>query len=566
MSAFLVAEEGPFAGMIIRLDEGDEWILGRDPDVCFQVIEDPMVSRKHLILRIEEDAIVVENLSAVNPASVNGAPIEEPIALSEGDMLKIGSGIFRFTEKAPKERVATEEETETSTIFDEGDRLDAFSFTSDYDSRWLLKVTAGPNTGAEFSIATGSSHVVGKDPHECDIVFQDLSVSKRHARLFCDENDVLAIEDLKSKNGIAVNGRLVHEPKPLASQDAIVIGTTHLLVVDKAATQDTVVSPPPLIVEETAEEQKSGASEWKATLIPRRHLYIAGVFAVMVLFVAGGLISLFSGRSIVIEQFNAEGKIQGIVAKFPEVKFSYAKQSGKLFLLGNVLSETDHQELVYLLEQESFITSIEDNVIIDELVWENLNAMLMKYPDWRGVFLTSSKPGDFVLRGYVETPEQAAKLADWLNTNFSFTNRLVNNVVDEQSLQTEVQAIILAESLPTVTFELANGQVTLSGRVPGKEKRQYTGLVEALKRVNGIQEVRSFVAFTKNDQEFIDISQNYKVTGSSKLGDISQFVVINGKILSSGEELDGMTITSVKNTEIYLEKDGLKYKINYNQQ
>ena len=49
MSGFLVAEEGPLAGLIIRFDEGEEWILGRDPDVSYQVREDAMVSRKHVI-------------------------------------------------------------------------------------------------------------------------------------------------------------------------------------------------------------------------------------------------------------------------------------------------------------------------------------------------------------------------------------------------------------------------------------------------------------------------------------------------------------------------------------
>jgi hypothetical protein len=42
--------------------------------------------------------------------------------------------------------------------------------------------------------------------------------------------------------------------------------------------------------------------------------------------------------------------------------------------------------------------------------------------------------------------------------------------------------------------------------------------------------------------------------------------VINGKILSLGDNLDGMVITAISPTAVLLEKDGLKFKINYNLQ
>jgi len=61
------------------------------------------------------------------------------------------------------------------------------------------------------------------------------------------------------------------------------------------------------------------------------------------------------------------------------------------------------------------------------------------------------------------------------------------------------------------------------------------------------------------------VSSKYQVTGSSKYGNTNQYVVVNGKILSSGNDLDGMTITKIENNVIYLEKDGIKYKIQYNQ-
>ena len=45
---------------------------------------------------------------------------------------------------------------------------------------------------------------------------------------------------------------------------------------------------------------------------------------------------------------------------------------------------------------------------------------------------------------------------------------------------------------------------------------------------------------------------------------MSQYVVIMENLIGRFD-LDGMTITQMQNNSIFLEKDGIKYKINYNQ-
>jgi hypothetical protein len=42
--------------------------------------------------------------------------------------------------------------------------------------------------------------------------------------------------------------------------------------------------------------------------------------------------------------------------------------------------------------------------------------------------------------------------------------------------------------------------------------------------------------------------------------------LINGKILGPGDQLDGMNVTAINPSSVYLEKDGMKYKIDYNLQ
>src|ERR1700733_9673108 len=113
MAGYLIAEEGPLAGLVVRLEEGEEWILGRDPDEVSIVLEDPMVSRRHVICRLTAEGFTLENLSSVNPATQNGKVITEPVLLREGDILQVGSTFFRFTEQ-PVTAPPVEEETRSS--------------------------------------------------------------------------------------------------------------------------------------------------------------------------------------------------------------------------------------------------------------------------------------------------------------------------------------------------------------------------------------------------------------------------------------------------------------------
>jgi hypothetical protein len=78
--------------------------------------------------------------------------------------------------------------------------------------------------------------------------------------------------------------------------------------------------------------------------------------------------------------------------------------------------------------------------------------------------------------------------------------------------------------------------------------------------------VKNFVIFTAADTSRIDITAQYQVSGYSKKDEKSQFIVINGKILSIGDMIDGMTVTNIQSTMVLLEKDGLKFRINYNLQ
>ncbi|MCB1109386.1 MAG: type III secretion system inner membrane ring subunit SctD [Chlamydiia bacterium] len=582
MAGFLVAEEGPLAGLVIRFEEGEEWILGRDPDVSYQVLEDPMVSRKHVICRKTDDGYVLENLSAVNPASVNGKPIEEPVTLQEGDTVQVGNVFFHFTLKDPiekEEKAEVEREMDGSpTIYEESDDLGALAFSGATEARWMIKVISGPNAGAEFGLHEGATFIVGKDPNTCDILFQDLSVSRQHAKLTSNADGKVTIEDLGSLNKVLVNGQEITGPTVLRTQDLVALGTTSFLAIDQQQTRETIISPvagmeytPPETEEEkaaaevAATEEAAAAKNWKKMIIPIRHLILAGVFAVLLILGLGGVFSLFKTETVAHSVTDESQDIAKTLKQFPEVEFSYNSATGKIFLLGHVMTEIDQQEMVYLLKTLPFIQSIEDNVIIDELVWEGTNALMLKNPAWRGVNLTSIVPGHFVLRGYVQTLEDSSKLSEYMNLNFPYLDKLDNQVVVENTLEAQIQGILTEYQFGNVTFQFGNGELILAGRVPSNQESSYNKMIAEIKKIPGVRMVKNFVVLSKPTSDIVDISSKYKVTGSSKYGNMNQYVVINGKILSVGSDLDGMTITRMENNSIFLEKDGIKYKINYNQ-
>lgn len=572
MTGYLIAEEGPLAGLIVRFEDKEEWVLGRDPDVASILLEDPMVSRKHVICRLTPEGYILENLSSVNPVTQNGKVITEPVLLRENDILQIGSTFFRFSEKTPSSVDGEEESLSpyAPELIEQGEDLSSVNVENSEEARWFLKVVSGPNSGAEFALQTGATYILGKDPHLCDIIFQDLSVSRQHARLTTTEAGVL-IEDLGSRNGVLINGEATTGKLNVISQDLISLGTTAFLLIDKEATEETILSPPtilPIKIEEepliTTAESKN--QDWKETVIPKKHLIFAGGILLCLFGAAAGMMALFNSEPIPVHVVDEPALIKHALSGYEDIQYSYNMSIGKILLVGHVLTAIDKQELLYKVRSLSFIQSVEDAVIIDEYVWENVNALLMSNANWVGVSITSPSAGKFVLRGYLQSIDQLQSLTDYINLNFPYLDRLSNQVVVETNLETQIQSMLIEKGFGGVNFQLSNGELVLAGRVEQRRASTFTDIVDKIKEIKGIRVVKNFVIFTTVDTSQIDVSSHYKITGYSKKDDLNMFVVINGKILSIGDDVDGMLITAILPTMILLEKDGLKFRINYNLQ
>lgn len=301
-------------------------------------------------------------------------------------------------------------------------------------------------------------------------------------------------------------------------------------------------------------------------IVPKKHLVVAAAFSGVIVICLFGMFSLFKAEKIVVKQVDESQKVKEVVSKFPAVQFSFNQNTGKLFLLGHVLTSVEKQELMYLVKGLPFVEEAEDNVIVDELVWKSMNDLLSGNPNWIGVSVYGPQPGKFVLRGYLQTIEEQSSLIDYINLNFPYLDKLENQVVIEKNLQTEIQSMLTEHGYLGVSFQLSNGELVLTGRVEEPKQSEFEQLVGKMKKLPGVRLVKNLSVVTSGNASQIDLSQQYAVTGYSRRDEKDFFVVINGHILGQGDELDGMHIVKVEPKSVILEKDGLKYRINYNLQ
>lgn len=91
--ARLEAVSGPREGGIFPLYE-PEISIGREPSNQVLLL-DPLVSRRHCIIRNDGSSFRLEDLDSRNSTFVNGVPVKERV-LAHGDQIRVGNSIFVF--------------------------------------------------------------------------------------------------------------------------------------------------------------------------------------------------------------------------------------------------------------------------------------------------------------------------------------------------------------------------------------------------------------------------------------------------------------------------------------
>lgn len=146
--AELIIHSGKYQGRKLIINEGDV-VVGRDAE-CQIRLASSDVSRKHCIIRLEGDAITVEDLDSRNGTYVNDLLIKEKTELEQGDFLRVGPMVFRVPgekkDSRPKPSLVVEPSNESSATDD-----DIASWLTDEDA------PEAPSTGATTIIQDRSS-------------------------------------------------------------------------------------------------------------------------------------------------------------------------------------------------------------------------------------------------------------------------------------------------------------------------------------------------------------------------------------------------------------------------
>ncbi len=608
MAAYLTIQNGTQKGKSFSLERQEKWVLGAQAEKCDILLEDPSLSDQELCIEKKGNLYVVSS-----SCFINKKPSEPFQELKEGDILELGKIEIRFSYKAPKkassefdtifdeyeeepdilsqdlqepseepEKPPLQEEsskevfqkeygrTAYDTIFEDSDDPENLPFNLMDSSSLLLKVISGPNAGAEISIQKNRSYILGKDPHSCDIVFQDLSVSTNHAKLSVSEKGIIEIEDLGSKNGTLIDSHPFEGKKEITPENLIQMGTTTFLVIDREMGSETIYSPfgykgkkEEEFEEVEEKEEKKETFSWKELIIPKSHLTIAAASAVILFTVFLSFFSLLKSEPIAVSEKRAKENIEKALEKFESVQFSFNPSSGKLFLVGHVLTPVDHQELLHNIEQVSSVEGIEDNLIIDEYVWKNTNDIFSEKEAFKGVFLHSAKAGEFILSGFVKTEEDKEVLQEYINIHFSQLDHLENQVVVESVLSQEIRSLFLQKGFGAISFQLIEGDLIVQGRFNGEKKREFSSLLSHLQKIPGITRVKNIAISSDAESVAIDLSDKYQVTGFAKKDQQDFNVMINGRVLSVGESIDGMVLKRILPNMVLFEKEGISYRIDY---
>ncbi len=91
---------------------------------------------------------------------------------------------------------------------------------------WLV-VRAGPRVGTQFGLGMSRPNIIGRDPAKADIIIDEDSVSREHARVRF-ENGQFVIYDMASTGGTHVNGNNVQR-QMLYDNDRINLGRVELV-------------------------------------------------------------------------------------------------------------------------------------------------------------------------------------------------------------------------------------------------------------------------------------------------------------------------------------------------
>jgi len=196
ITPMVVSTQGPRLSLLA--DDGDvvreiplergEMIVGRGTgDVQFD--DDDAVSPEHAVLTWKDNALHVRDLGSSNGSWLY---ILAPQALTDGDVLLIGSQVIRFRKLS------------SGFLLDDAELRQAGSRTPHRDDAMLEQLRADGSVRDVLYLSTGRTILIGRDHGDWAFPY-DPTMSARHAEIrSVPQRDEYVVRDLGSRNGLGV--------------------------------------------------------------------------------------------------------------------------------------------------------------------------------------------------------------------------------------------------------------------------------------------------------------------------------------------------------------------------
>ncbi|MDB4975685.1 MAG: hypothetical protein JWN48_4026, partial [Myxococcaceae bacterium] len=207
----------PMYKLVISDDEGKTIIVplvrdlitvGRQDGNTIRLTE-RNVSRQHARFTRDASGYRIEDLDSYNGITVNGVRIDGAADLKDGD--RVGVGDYVIALRAEASNAATTRAMAARASAPAG-------FGAPPPARMVM--ISAPAPGAEFSMNKPALSIGRLE--ELDLCISHRSISREHARV-TQKNGAFEIEDLRSANGVRVNGQSIKR-SPLRSGDLVELG------------------------------------------------------------------------------------------------------------------------------------------------------------------------------------------------------------------------------------------------------------------------------------------------------------------------------------------------------
>ena len=461
--------------------------------------------------------------------------------------------------------------------------------------KWSFKIIGGISAGTYQELENGQTYVLGASVSNTHFLIRDFGVSNTHASIQISQDGTQCyIKDLNSKNGLIKNGEIVPSNTDIQinSNDVIELGFAKLIIIDRTQPIKTVsikMQDPGNINETTDDIMHIAANKTRMfpgnvrdlkvnvdTAVAVFILQKMKTFAIKILpfgaflfcmstivFIVGSLCyHSFQEHQVETLSVDIKTQVEEVLSEFKHVDFFYNQHTKTLLLTGWLTTNSEMDTLYHKITSIKDLYRISNEIVVNERIGLEINELLGGNPQWEYVNININQPGQIEIYGYVTTKKDYDFLTSNIN-NVDFSCKIVNNVTIEEKTDALISTLIQKYQLHNViAYTYAWGEITIIGSIAEQQKSVLEKLISSLYEIKGIKIVENITTILQEDITSIrDISHIYKITGHILHTTKGQIVIINGKMYTVGDILDGMTISEINSNQVFLEKNKKKFCI-----